>query len=530
MHRQQLEDVPELIQHIQSLLPATDATRTSVLSKSWLHAWSTIPTLRLGRYTKYFNKEQEEKHMRLIIRTLRRYHRDNLPIITCDLHFGIHNQKAAPRAEKMITQVVSKSSLKELYLTIMADDIASFTLPDEIFSSEKLDTLSLKLEQPQDCHSLPVGHESHTTNNYSLYISSNPVIQCVNLRVLELLDVHISEEVLHNLLSTCKLLEKINLKLPKGLEKIKVNNLRYLHELKMASINENDNLEISNVPSLHSFFYDLALAPWMPALSITKSIGSLRELYLNDVFMDDACSEMINFKFPFLESLTLNMSVCLMEILDIRCVSLRRLKIKLMEINQVKVQVHAPKLFFFSCECTTIPSFLFPSIAPEQIELIMMLDDHIDHTFFLKMRETLNLSSNFKIVIQSFGYTVLVPFNIDDVRKMVPFPATNVEKLSFVTFFNRGFWENSLVFDAFFSICDPMYVKTCYHLRLKVANYFLKLMAKGVMENNNGKVNCEIRNPLNGKWVTMTSSSSRFLDETDHVWYDCEFKLNWCSP
>ncbi|KAI3738779.1 hypothetical protein L2E82_28931 [Cichorium intybus] len=45
--RTQLEDVPELMQQIQAWLPLLEAARTSVLSKSWLHAWSTIPILSL---------------------------------------------------------------------------------------------------------------------------------------------------------------------------------------------------------------------------------------------------------------------------------------------------------------------------------------------------------------------------------------------------------------------------------------------------------------------------------------------------
>ncbi|GJS83515.1 retrovirus-related pol polyprotein from transposon TNT 1-94 [Tanacetum coccineum] len=45
-HTSQLEAVPELIHHIQSLLPVKEAARTCVLSKSWLHALSTNPTLR----------------------------------------------------------------------------------------------------------------------------------------------------------------------------------------------------------------------------------------------------------------------------------------------------------------------------------------------------------------------------------------------------------------------------------------------------------------------------------------------------
>ncbi|GJZ26764.1 putative F-box/LRR-repeat protein isoform X2 [Tanacetum coccineum] len=204
--RRQLEDVPELIHHIQALLPPKDAARTCVLSKSWLHAWSTIPTLRFCQSSKSLTKQQERRYLRMIRRNIRRYHRDNIPVMTCDIHFGIRKPKSATLAEKFIKRVASKSSLKELCLRVV-DDAASFTLPDEIFSSENSNMLNLKID-----FSL---HTVFPLKNYSLHISSNPLIVCVNLRVLELLDVRVShEEVLHNLLSTCKLLEKINLRLP----------------------------------------------------------------------------------------------------------------------------------------------------------------------------------------------------------------------------------------------------------------------------------------------------------------------------
>ncbi|GKB84812.1 RNA-directed DNA polymerase, eukaryota [Tanacetum coccineum] len=41
-----LDDFPELMHRILSSLPAKEAARTCVLSKSWLHAWSTIPNIR----------------------------------------------------------------------------------------------------------------------------------------------------------------------------------------------------------------------------------------------------------------------------------------------------------------------------------------------------------------------------------------------------------------------------------------------------------------------------------------------------
>ena len=77
--------IPELIQHIQSLLPVKEVDRTRVSSKSWLHAWSTNPTLRFHQYGKSLNEQQETRYIELIDRTLQRYHLDNLPIISLDI-------------------------------------------------------------------------------------------------------------------------------------------------------------------------------------------------------------------------------------------------------------------------------------------------------------------------------------------------------------------------------------------------------------------------------------------------------------
>ncbi|GJY49103.1 F-box protein-like protein [Tanacetum coccineum] len=525
-HRRQLEDVPELIHHIQALLPPKDAACTCVLSKSWLHAWSTTPTLRFCQSRKSLTKQQERRYLRLIRRTIRMYHRDNIPIITCDIHFSIRKPKSATRAVKFIKRVASKSSLKELCLTVV-DDVASFSLPDEIFSNENLNTLSLQLD-----------FSLHTVfpleKNYPLHISSNPLIICVNLRVLELLDVRIiQEEVLHNLLSTCKLLEKINLRLPEGLDKLKVNNLLYLQELKIAPGSPYDDvsLEIHDVPRLCSLFYDIHMIHSMPELSIIDSIGSLREIHLSGVTIDDyGFCDIINTKFPILESLTLGNMRCWVEILDIRSNSLQRLKISLSNLWLQELHVYAPKLLSFRYKGFSTPSLFFPTIVPEQINLTLVMYKPVDHLFFIKLREYLNLSSKFNIVIRSFEYAVLVPFNIDDLRTRVLFPTTNVEKLSFETCRDDGLVNSVLLFDALFSICQPLYVEAHLQMRLKAADYFLKLIDMGVMENKSGNWPdlkcCEIRNGLEGEWETLTSSSLSLLGE----WSECVFKLAYCFP
>ncbi|XP_071712385.1 putative F-box/LRR-repeat protein At5g02930 [Rutidosis leptorrhynchoides] len=205
-----------MINRIQSFLPAKEAGRTCVLSKSWLHDWSTIPKnhLRFRPPLKLLSTQQ-----------LKTYSES----INCTLQRWIHT-------------VASGSSLKELYLTISV--LESIALPYEIFLGENLETISVKAD--------PYFFLYH-----SLLMSNNLVIKCVNLRVLELIKVTLSDETLVNLLSTCILLEKINLSNCKGLSRIKVKNLCYLPELEITPGTGDLTSEIYDVPSLHIFKHTL---------------------------------------------------------------------------------------------------------------------------------------------------------------------------------------------------------------------------------------------------------------------------------
>ncbi|CAI9304377.1 unnamed protein product [Lactuca saligna] len=190
--RRGVEDVVELMQNIQSRLTVKEAAQTSVLSKYWLHAWSTFPNLRfdVGR----------GKTMKLVDveRTLIRYHRENTPIKRFDLKINIEDQESASQAEKWIGDVATKTCLKEISLSLLLWG-ASFRLPDEILASENLTKLRV---------SAPRIHP-----NFVWMTMTNPVMfKCVlSLRELHLEGVSISEEALHHILSSCCLLERIEL-------------------------------------------------------------------------------------------------------------------------------------------------------------------------------------------------------------------------------------------------------------------------------------------------------------------------------
>lgn len=181
--------------------------------------------------------------MKLIDSTLQRYLQNNIPIERFDLDLDIKNKELASFAETWIQSLASKKScLKELSLAIFVKIDDWFTLPDEIFSCENLNTVSVRVNDRVI--------NSRYIWSKPVMINSNRVINCVSLRVLELLNVDISEEVLANFFSTCTLLEKINLDL-NSIQTIKIRNLRYLRELKIKSKGNDETLEIGDIPSLH---------------------------------------------------------------------------------------------------------------------------------------------------------------------------------------------------------------------------------------------------------------------------------------
>ncbi|KAI3506495.1 hypothetical protein L1887_28856 [Cichorium endivia] len=126
--------------------------------------------------------------------TLLRYLRDNIPIESFYLNIEIENQESASHVEKWIRPVATKTCLKELFLSIDLTN-ASLTLPDDILSGENLTNLRV---------SVP------TRGTHSVWMST-PVIKCVSLQELHLYNVCISEEALHDILSSCSLLVKIEL-------------------------------------------------------------------------------------------------------------------------------------------------------------------------------------------------------------------------------------------------------------------------------------------------------------------------------
>nr|XP_043635935.1 F-box protein At5g03100-like [Erigeron canadensis] len=477
----------ELMHRIQSLLSAKEAGRTCVLSKSWLHAWSTIPSLRFP---------------------------DDHPVTTDVIYNTI--QRRGTKQEGVLRSFPIVYGDYSRYST--------FTFSSEsdnlLFSCKKLQTIKLKA----------------TGGLSQINLGVNLVIKCVSLRVLELTKVNISEDIFNNLLSTCSLLEKLILCFSDdGLKKIKVKNLGCLRQLEITSSREEEDglLDIDNVPSLGFLYYKRGCIHRLPFTltdATASSLGrSLTQLHLETV-IDKAFFDMISSMFPFLESLELRIEDWAPKRLVITSLSLKRLTLKWLCGDRL-VEVYAPNLLSFNYNgFTRLPTLKFPIITPKEIKLSLSLWDSIpfDTSFFLKLREVLSNFSESKfdihIAIFYLGFDGLLPVSmkddvVDDLRRQVSVSDANVQHLNLRTFFYDCPWEGTRFFDALFSICHPVYVK--------VFNTLIShRTVNGMMENNMADLKQVLtKNPASGRWEALTSSRKT----STSLGYDVEFKLDWYS-
>nr|KAJ0202883.1 hypothetical protein LSAT_V11C500248630 [Lactuca sativa] len=508
--------------------------RTSVLSKSWLQAWSTIPTLRFCVL-----KEQEKRnHMKLVDmeRTLIRYHHENIPIEKLELLIDIDNQESASVTERWIQSVATKSCLKELSLDIRLFG-ASLRLPDEILSGENLTKITISASSVKSTvFGLRVIRVPPKMVNHFVSMKTTHHPKCLSLRELHLSSVIITEVVLHDILSSCRLLEKIELlHCSQGLKAIKVENLPWLYKLHIATFDGNStSLEVNHVPNLRFFSCSVDLIPWSkrPLKNAHLiSLGSnVTELTLCSILFRNKASldKIINSGLHFIESLTLDLTCWTSRSFRFTCASMKRFSLFVSPLVDV-VHVIAPKLHCFSLTSRIMPRLLFPDSTLKQIRFWLRLAiTDIDASFFLKMRKALKLARVCEVHIKmSLKNHDVQPFeiDIDDLRSRLPFrPAINVEKMFFIATEDECMWERSPFFDAFFEICHP---KDVYAFpdsqQLKHNNHFCRLMLKEVLGKSKNKETIKAYWPSYLKHVqmkrvdhekreTLTDSHKSFLD------------------
>nr|XP_043626173.1 uncharacterized protein LOC122597665 [Erigeron canadensis] len=532
------DDVPtELMHHIQSLLldkSLKDAARTCVLSKSWLQAWSTFPDLYWFP-TQYGETEETKNINNLVYRTVQTYHNNGVPIQALAFRFHVRDPVYTEFWFRLVLSSQTRSCLKELFLVIRNFTDSGFTFSDDIlFSGDKLQTIYL--EKPNGCMLINPG--------------VNPVIKCVSLRQLVLKKVNVSEDVFHNLLSACSLLEIIILELCSGVNTIKVRNLGCLRHLDITTIEGDGLLEIDNVPSLGFFGYRMLspcrgknLLPFKTTDTMASSLGrSVICLHLSGTIIDDTFFDMIKSKFPFLETMTLGNMSWASERLVITILSLKSLTLHNMVYwkRLIDLQVYAPCLLSFEYGKNLPPTVLFPTISPKEIKLQARLTfNHMRLERFSHEPPLFPLNADDivgdlreKVLFPVTNVQQLCPiiWDVGDLRERVLLPVTNVQPPC-LEILDDPFSELKGVFDILFSICHPILVKVWDNKQ----RFPKPTVIRGMMEYKTTDLKfVMMKNPLSGRWEALTSSSETefFIDslpDTDDVEFELEFKFEWFS-
>ncbi|KAL3635092.1 hypothetical protein CASFOL_022146 [Castilleja foliolosa] len=179
-----ISELPQpILHHILSFLHQNDAVKTSVLSKSWRHLWSSSPKIEFLQ--KLFNGNNET-FISVLDNTLQRYLDQDLSIHQFDLQLTQLDPQSSSLLEKWVPILVTELGIKNLRLDLFPNNSSSEYFEMPWVESESLNELYLircKLAQISSKH----------------------------LKTLYFDNVYITDETLEKTLSGCPVVEHLTL-------------------------------------------------------------------------------------------------------------------------------------------------------------------------------------------------------------------------------------------------------------------------------------------------------------------------------
>lgn len=278
-----------VIHHILSLLRnVKDAVRTSVLSKKWRLLWYSFSILifderkfdaRIGQE----DSGNKEKMFRdYVSNSLQTHHEKNLYLQKLVVHMTSFDLEAAPHIDHWLS-VARGRNVKELDLHVGSKNCKRYTLPQAVFSSTSM--IGLRLS----------GCKLVTCNNIML-----PHLQKLYLRKL-----HLVEDIIQNLISSCHSIEDLRIIQCSGLKQLQISNHFHLNRVEIHHCNQLKKVALS-VRNLHTFWYCGKKST--PCKVSLEGCRSLKRLTLEHPQVTrDFCENQID-NFPLLEKLDLSIS------------------------------------------------------------------------------------------------------------------------------------------------------------------------------------------------------------------------------
>lgn len=312
----QISNLPEpVLQHIMSFLIVEDAAKTSILSKVWYRAWTSLSCLDFGH--KYFPHSKQ-----VVDQILAKRKNHNISIQRFLLKLPYH-RSASTYVDNWI-QILVACNIKELLLQSVPPVPDYHNLSRSIFAAKSLNVLRLygfKLKLP----------------SYGIKLSS--------LRELHLKESFLGERLLQYLCTSCSNLQVLSFERFQGLISLQVaGTLPKLRTVKLEFCPPRfHNVDIV-APSLR----DLYLSSTSRELNLITVIAckTLTSLQLNGAVVTDEWVEQIFSCLPNIEIFCL-ISCPLLNTMKISSDRLKRLAASACD-NLDAVDVDAPNLLLFT--------------------------------------------------------------------------------------------------------------------------------------------------------------------------------------
>ncbi|KAL3634894.1 hypothetical protein CASFOL_021948 [Castilleja foliolosa] len=500
-----LSQLPQPILHqILSLLSQKDAVRTSVLSKSWRYLWHGRLNVEFRDGDYRFIRENE--FWSFVDKTLQRYLDQNLSLqkILVDIY---NNEVDFELLQKWIPIVIMNMCVRWFNLISRRSYIV-FPLPLVVFQSESLVELHL-----QEC-------------DLSILKSTNNVM-LKNLQTLRLHDVDITDEIFDKIISSCPLIENLDLLYCSGLESLKLHKH---HKIKSFACSGDDDqiiIEIEEPQTLESVHIqncqDWFLRHKNMHFSHLKSLN---------LFMVKVPAETLdNFSsfFPCVNELILNKCDGVKDFLLLSS-SIKRLTIIMDMRNRMKAFIDTPNILYFEYSGHGfLPSIEFATTSNEwnsQITVVYKLrHSHNDATFwFLELNKLLKAlsQSHITLILNPNEYNKL---HINDSYGSFYKPVV-VEHLKFWESFSSS---SSAILNCFFRVCRPCYLHMIGgRAKCSFAEYISKLIPDETVAGcfwlqELEQVSTEVWKKEAKEWRCVKGTSLRALRSQQEI----RFRLTW---
>ncbi|XP_074281983.1 uncharacterized protein LOC141606666 [Silene latifolia] len=508
-----ISELPEFILHIiLSFLDTKEACQTSVLSKKWHAAWSSVPVLDFQpQYFKKAGSPHSEKlerdfydrntllsYLGFINKTMARYCSEKHGIRKFCLEIPLFEGTLKPLIDKWI-EVAVQNKVEELDIMVIIEDSGDYTLPEFLFSARSLKVLKGdKVVMP----------------NY-------PTMKLFSLEYLVLTRAAIDDDMLQRIITDCPLIA-LDFSDCSGLEST-VPCINKSHKDDVAG-------NYNRTSTLQRFsYFNCFECPWRPWHMNIAALRNLRKVEITSSDITDDLVVELASGLAVLEKLVLNKCV-LLNCVKVSSVSLRKLivvgcymleKLTIDAPNLIRFELYSELKFAPSTINDTtelMPALSFINVQDSCVANLFVWVEFPCTQWFVKLREFLLGAKIFKVIEMTFSPESVYQITVDEdhLRRINTGTPYKLKELKLFRTWDWGLEKSSLAafLDGLFWSCHP-YVLT---IPTSFQNPTVELIL-GILKD---KVRCP-NDPLKGIEVEVVDYS-RLLSFAYHV----EIRLRLC--